>query len=57
MTNREAIFILKGLKKYYNDERYNGFYASFDVEDNEAIDIAIMALEEIEQEINIHIFI
>lgn len=44
MTNREAIHVLKGLKRYYN---------GFDVEDNEAIDMAIMALKEIEQELTI----
>jgi len=48
MTNWEAIQVLKGLKKYYNDKRYNGFYAGFDVEDNEALDMAINKLEEIE---------
>ena len=46
MTNNEALYILRGLKRYYNDERYNGFYAGFDIEDNEAIDKAIKALEQ-----------
>lgn len=45
MTNNEALHILRGLKRYYNDERYYGFYAGFDVEDNEAIDKAIKELE------------
>ena len=39
MTNREAIFTLKGLKKYYNNDY-------FDVIDNEAIDLAIKALDQ-----------
>lgn len=49
MTNNEALHILRGLKRYYNDECYHdGFYAydGFDVEDNEAIDKAIKTLEQ-----------
>lgn len=49
MTNNKALHILRGLKRYYNDECYHdGFYAydGFDVEDNEAIDKAIKALEQ-----------
>lgn len=46
MTIREAIIILKNLKKCYSMDY-------FDIEDNNAIDMAILALEEIEQELNI----
>ncbi len=37
MTNEEAINTLKNLKSYYNE---------FDNEDNEALDMAIKALED-----------
>ena len=44
MTNAEAINTLKSLKDYYNDKNEDS-YVGFDNEDNEAIDMAIKALE------------
>jgi hypothetical protein len=52
MTDEKAIEILNSLKKYYNDrneDSYVGFsYVGFDDEDNEALDMAIKALEQTE---------
>ena len=47
MTNEGAINTLKDLKSYYNDksEYCEDGYVGFDNEDNEAIDMAIKALE------------
>jgi hypothetical protein len=47
MTNTEAINTLKSLKSYYNDksEYCEDGYVGFDNEDNEALDLAIKALE------------
>jgi hypothetical protein len=44
MTNEEAINTLKDLKSYYNDKNEDS-YVGFDNEDNEAIDLAIKALD------------
>lgn len=48
MTNEEAINTLKSLKSYYNDksEYCEDGYVGFDNEDNEALDMAIKALEQ-----------
>lgn len=48
MTNEEAINTLKSLKSYYNDnsEYCEDGYVGFDNEDNEALDLAIKALEQ-----------
>lgn len=46
MTNEEAINTLKSLKDYYNDKNEDS-YVGFDDEDNEALDLAIKALEKI----------
>ena len=48
MTNEEAINTLKSLKSYYNDksEYCKDRYIGFDNEDNEALDMAIKALEQ-----------
>lgn len=47
MTNEEAINTLKNLKSYYNDksEYCEDGYVGFDNEDNEALDMAIKALD------------
>lgn len=45
MTNEQAIAVLKCLIGYYNDEDQDS-YVGFDDEDNEAIDMAIKALEQ-----------
>ena len=45
MTNEKAIIILNSLKQYYNDKNEDS-YVGFDDEDNEAIDMAIKALEQ-----------
>ena len=45
MTNGKAIIILNSLKQYYNDKNEDS-YVGFDDEDNEAIDMAIKALEQ-----------
>lgn len=45
MTNEQAIAVLKCLIGYYNDEDQDS-YVEFDDEDNEAIDMAIKALEQ-----------
>lgn len=45
MTNEEAINTLKSLKDYYNDKNEDS-YVGFDDEDNEALDLAIKALEQ-----------
>lgn len=45
MTNEEAINTLNSLKQYYNDKNEDG-YVGFDNEDNEALDLAIKALEQ-----------
>jgi hypothetical protein len=44
MTNDFAISVLKSLKDYYNDAYEEG-YVGFDNSDNEALDLAIKALE------------
>lgn len=44
MRNEEAINKLNNLKDYYNDENEDG-YVGFDNEDNEALDMAIKALD------------
>jgi hypothetical protein len=44
MTNEEAINVLNSLKQYYNDKNEDS-YVGFDNEDNEALDLAIKALE------------
>ena len=45
MTYEKAIDILHSLKDYYSDN--NGYsYVAFDDEDNEALDLAIKALEQ-----------
>ena len=44
MTNEEARGVLKSLKDYYNDKNEDS-YVGFDSEDNEALDLAIKALE------------
>lgn len=44
MTNEEAINTLKSLKEYYNDKNEDS-YVGFYNEDNEALDMAIKALE------------
>lgn len=48
MTNERAINVIKDIKNYYNDksEYYEDGYIGFDKEDNEAIDLAIKALEQ-----------
>ena len=48
MTNEEIKNTLKSLKSYYNDknEYCEDGYVGFDDEDNEAIDMAIKALEQ-----------
>lgn len=45
MTNEEARHTLKSLKEYYNDKNEDS-YVGFDDEDNEALDMAIKALEQ-----------
>ena len=45
MTNEEAINTLNSLKQYYNDKNEDS-YVGFDNEDNEALDMAIKALEQ-----------
>ena len=45
MTNEEAINTLNSLKNYYNDKNEDS-YVGFDDEDNEALDLAIKALEQ-----------
>ena len=45
MTNGKAIITLNSLKRYYNDKNEDG-YVGFDSEDNEALNIAIQALEQ-----------
>jgi hypothetical protein len=45
MTNEEAINVLNSLKQYYNDKNEDS-YVGFDNEDNEALDLAIKALEQ-----------
>ena len=44
MTKEEAKNTLKSLKNYYNDKNEDS-YVGFDNEDNEALDMAIKALE------------
>lgn len=44
MTNKEAINTLNSLKDYYNDKNEDS-YVGFDDNDNEALDLAIKALE------------
>lgn len=44
MTNEEVINRLNNLKDYYNDKNEDS-YLGFDNEDNEALDLAIKALE------------
>ena len=48
MTNERAINVIKDIKNYYNDksEYHEDGYIGFDKEDNEAIDLAIKALEQ-----------
>lgn len=48
MTNKGAINIINSLKDYYNDksEYCEDSYVGFDNEDNEALDLAIKALEQ-----------
>lgn len=48
MTDKRAINVIKAIKDYYNDksEYYEDGYIGFDKEDNEAIDLAIKALEQ-----------
>jgi hypothetical protein len=48
MTNKRAISTLNSLKDYYNDKKEDS-YVGFDSEDNEALDMAINALEIFEQ--------
>lgn len=48
MTNEEASNTLKSLKEYYNDKNEDS-YVGFDNEDNEALDLAIKALEQTER--------
>ena len=45
MTNEEAIITLHSLLDYYNDKNEDS-YVGFDNEDNEALDMAIKALEQ-----------
>ena len=45
MTNNRAKSVLHSLKDYYNDKREDS-YVGFDNEDNEALDMAIGALED-----------
>lgn len=45
MTNKRAISTLNSLKDYYNDKKEDS-YVGFDSEDNEALDLAIKALEQ-----------
>ena len=47
MTNKGAINIINSLKDYYNDksEYCEDGYVGFDNEDNEALDLAIKALD------------
>ena len=45
MTNEEIIYTLISLKQYYNDKNEDS-YVGFDNEDNEALDMAIKALEQ-----------
>ena len=45
MTPQEAINNLNDLKQYYNDKNEDS-YVGFDDKDNEAIDMAIKALEQ-----------
>lgn len=45
MTPQETINKLNSLKQYYNDKNEDG-YVGFDNEDNEAITMAIQALEQ-----------
>lgn len=47
MTKEEVINTLNSLKEYYNDKNEDS-YVGFDAEDNEAIDMAIKALEQTE---------
>ena len=44
MTNEEAINTINSLKQYYNDKNEDS-YVGFDNEDNEALTLAIKALE------------
>ena len=45
MTPKEAINTLNSIKQYYNDKNEDS-YVGFDNEDNEALDMAIKALEQ-----------
>ena len=45
MTKDEAIAVLLSQKKYYNDKNEDS-YVGFDDDDNEALDMAIEALEQ-----------
>jgi hypothetical protein len=51
---KEAIEILKNMKKYYNNEVLDNYYR-FELDDNEAIDKAIKVLERQEVMENIDI--
>ena len=55
MTKEEAINILNSLKQYYNDKNEDS-YVGFDNEDNEALDLAIKALEQTERIHSLHFF-
>ena len=46
MTREEVIDTLNSLKQYYNDKNEDS-YVGLDNEDNEALDMAIQALEQI----------
>jgi len=46
MTNEQAIGVLHSLISYYNDTNEDDCYVGFDKDDNEAIDLAIKALEQ-----------
>ena len=48
MNNLEAINTLKDMKKYFNDPCSDKYYG-FDDNDNEAIEVAIKALDEISE--------
>lgn len=47
MTPQEAINTLNSIKQYYNDKNEDS-YVGFDNEDNEALGMAIKALEQYE---------
>lgn len=55
MTNIEAINTLKDMKKYFNDPTTDKYYG-FEDTDNEAVDVAIKALEMLDEIVEYKLF-